>query len=398
MTTPYGTYQVLRQKTETTNTLTLSFLIFGFWVDQAPEVTTSVSYEFYNKDAKGRLLSYTVDSLGFAGQITYSTIPGAMGVPPVAGFDYTDQGNSTFQFTDASYDDITSWAWDFGDGASSTMQNPTHTYAMAGDYTVCLTVTNPNGTDQLCRPLSITAPPQAAFTFTDQFDGLVNFTDASANGPDTWLWDFADGNTSTEQNPSHTFAAPGAYNVCLTVSNAAGSNMTCQMVNPVFTPEANFTYVHDGTGTVTFTDASSNSPNSWAWDFGDGEASSQQNPNHDFASGIYDVCLTASNVAGVNQHCEEITVIISSTEELEEQVVIEVFPNPATRYIQITTPDLIPNSQLKFYNQQGQEMLTQVLLRQQKVDLAGWASGTYRWTVIGENGKILRQGAVIVIE
>lgn len=394
--TPYGFYNVLRQKVTTTTEFSVSFQIFGIWFEQESNVTTDVTYNFFNKEVKGRLLSYTVDSAGMAGEVTFSTIPGAQGVPPVASFEAQDQGSNTFLFTDASYDNITNRTWDFGDGTTimTTETSISHTYAMAGDYTVCLTVENAFGTDQLCKPLTIISAPTAAFTYSDNFEGLVNFQDASSGGPASWLWDFGDGNTSTEQNPSHTYTAPGSYTVCLTVTNAAGSNTICQSVVPLFKPVAAFSYVDPSTGTVSFTDESNNSPTSWSWDFGDGNTSAQQNPSNDFSSGQYTVCLTATNAAGSNQKCEDLTVIIASTSDLAPSLDLQVFPNPAADFIQINLDaPLKENANLVISNTLGQEVYRNTLQQQQRLDLSRWAAGTYQWRVLSKQGQIMALGA-----
>ena len=90
------------------------------------------------------------------------------------------------------------------------------------------------GSDQLVKPSYVTVvpTPTAAFSGTPTTGGppplLVNFTDQSAGNPTSWLWDFGDGNTSTEQNPTHTYGAAGVFDVSLTVTNPAGSNPLVQ--------------------------------------------------------------------------------------------------------------------------------------------------------------------------
>lgn len=81
--------------------------------------------------------------------------------------------------------------------------------------------------------------PVAQFNYSDQGGGTVGFTDQSTNRPTSWLWDFDDGNTSNEQNPTHTFDAAGSYNVCLTVENSAGRNTSCQTVEIMLTSTEN---------------------------------------------------------------------------------------------------------------------------------------------------------------
>jgi PKD repeat protein len=156
-----------------------------------------------------------------------ANISGGGNIPPTADFTFTTT-DLTADFTDASSDadgTIVGWDWDFGDGNTSTAQNPSHTYAAAGTYNVTLTVTdNDSATDSVTKPVTVTAPnqaPTADFTFTT--DCLTaNFTDASSDPDGTivgWDWDFGDGNTSTSQNPSHTYAADGTYTVTLTVTD-----------------------------------------------------------------------------------------------------------------------------------------------------------------------------------
>ncbi len=132
------------------------------------------------------------------------------------------------QFTDLSQD-ATSISWDFGDGATSTEQNPMHTYSAAGTYTVTLSASNKNSTES--KTLQITAEvfkilPVADFSasVTSGYAPLsVQFTDLSQYATSR-SWDFGDGTTSTEQNPAHTYSAAGNYNVNLMVSNENGTS------------------------------------------------------------------------------------------------------------------------------------------------------------------------------
>lgn len=77
--------------------------------------------------------------------------------------------------------------------------------------------------------------PEANFDFTLLTNGPITFRDASQNTPFSWSWDFGDGNTSTQQNPTHEFDSTGTYTVCLTVENIAGTNEACQMISFVTT-------------------------------------------------------------------------------------------------------------------------------------------------------------------
>jgi len=149
---------------------------------------------------------------------------------------------TTVQFTDTSTNSPTSWMWTFGDGGTSTLKNPSHTYTTAGSYTVSLTVTNSGGSNTLTRTNYITVtsaiPPNASFTGSPT-SGVapltVTFTDVSTNSPTSWAWTFGDGGTSTLKNPSHTYTTAGAYTVSLTVTNSGGRS-TASMTNYITVP------------------------------------------------------------------------------------------------------------------------------------------------------------------
>lgn len=135
----------------------------------------------------------------------------------------------TVDFTDASTGTPTSWAWNFGDTETSTDQNPTHEYTDPGTYTVALTVTNDDGSDTETKTdyITVLGPPVANFSGTPLSGTVplsVDFTDSSTNSPDTWFWDFGDGDSSAVQNPTHIYNYIGVYTVTLTASSSAGSD------------------------------------------------------------------------------------------------------------------------------------------------------------------------------
>src|SRR3989440_9040280 len=134
-------------------------------------------------------------------------------------------------FTEQSPGPPAAWSWAFGDGTSSPAQNPVHTYAAAGSYSVSLTVTNSGGSNSLTKPsyISVATPPAPLAPFSGSPTSgtaplAVTFTDQSTGPPAAWSWDFGDGTSSTAQNPVHTYAAAGSYSVSLTVTNSGGSN------------------------------------------------------------------------------------------------------------------------------------------------------------------------------
>jgi PKD repeat protein len=251
--------------------------------------------------------------------ITATPVP-----PPVAEFNANPLVGTVplpVTFTDTSTGSPSTWNWIFGDmgaGNTSTVQNPSHMYTTAGTYSVNLTVTNAGGSKTLIKTnyITVTPPvPVANFTGTPTTGPAplsVSFTDTSTGSPSSWIWMFGDmgaGNTSTLQNPTHTYLSAGTYSVNLTVTNAGGSNtlIKTNYITVVTPPVANFT----GTPLsgpapllVVFTDTSTGSPMDWNWTFGDigaGNTSAVQNPSHTYTTaGTYSVNLTVTNAGGSN--------------------------------------------------------------------------------------------------
>ncbi len=151
---------------------------------------------------------------------------------PVANFICDDQDGvtpHTVRFTDTSTGEPNRWEWNFGDGSPvSTSQNPTHTYQKAGNFTAVLRVSNDAGQSTKKLLIQVVMPlPVADFSASTRSGKLpltVRFTDRSTSEPTSWRWDFGDGGSSREQNPSHTYNRRGAFTVRLTVSNARGSD------------------------------------------------------------------------------------------------------------------------------------------------------------------------------
>ncbi len=135
----------------------------------------------------------------------------------------------TVQFTDQSAGYPSIWSWDFGDGAVSDKQNPIHTYLVPGLYTVTLTVSNDVGSHTAAKTdYIVVSLPDAVAAFEGgpvlgEAPLTVSFTDQSPENPIAWLWQFGDGASSTEQNPTHVYERPGAYTVRLRVTTAEGS-------------------------------------------------------------------------------------------------------------------------------------------------------------------------------
>ena len=283
-------------------------------------------------------------------------------VTPVTDFTYSDE--PVVNFTDLSTNVPTYWDWTFGDGGTSTLQNPVHVYTENGTYNVCLTSGNVAGADSECKTIVIDAylAPEANFTFTG--DPIVSFTDLSTNDPLTWLWNFDDGDVSTEINPVHTYELNGTYNVCLSVTGAGGSDTYCQNVVIAANgsaPVTDFDFAVTGL-TAIFTDLSTNDPEDWYWVFADGDISGLQNPTHTYAVvDIYNVCLTASNPFGSNTSCKVID--LTSGVVQSEITNLTLYPNPAETYT-VVTGELTGGSYetLTIVNAIGQKLNTEGII------------------------------------
>jgi PKD repeat protein len=205
---------------------------------------------------------------------------------------------------------------------------------------VSLTVSGPDGSDTETKirfirlfipeipnadftrePISINAPMTVQFTDTSSAPAtLINLTNgtlfftsiesASLGGITTWTWDFGDGTTSNERNPSHTYQETGSYTVSLTVVGPGGSDTKTrkgyiQLTKPS-APIANFNAKPrsgDGPLVVQFTDATTGHVSSRLWDFGDGTTSTEQNPIHTYTfrdTGNFTVSLTVTGLGGTD--------------------------------------------------------------------------------------------------
>ena len=248
--------------------------------------------------------------------------------PPTADFGFSPDNapfGTNIQFVDTSKDldggHIASWTWDFGDGATSNLQNPTHTFTTSGAHTVTLKVTDDDGGAQSNLAQHVVTvnnqPPTADFGFSPDnapFGTNIQFVDTSKDLDGghiaSWTWDFGDGATSNLQNPTHTFTTSGAHTVTLKVTDDDGgaqSNLAQHVVTVNNQPPtADFGFSPDNApfGTnIQFVDTSKDLDGghiaSWTWDFGDGATSNLQNPTHTFTtSGAHTVTLKVTDDDG----------------------------------------------------------------------------------------------------
>lgn len=206
-------------------------------------------------------------------------------------------GGTSYSFSNGSGPSSIS-VWDYGDGTPlDTAFNPSHTYATPGNYNVCSYITGACNSDTVCTTVIICpAPALADYTYASTYPD-VTFNDNSLNAQ-SYYWDFGDGDTSNLQNPMHTYAASGLYNVCLSVTDSCGGvNTKCRPISvcPALIP------VNLGSDITACGSALINLPGFTTYSWSTGSTTSQATVT---SSGSYTV--VATNSAG----CSGIDTII----------------------------------------------------------------------------------------
>lgn len=233
---------------------------------------------------------------------------------PTASFSFNNTcQDEVVAFTDASTPygatTLTSWSWDFGDGNTSTVTSPNHTYTTPGTKTVTLSIVSSDGcVATLSQTIDIYDLPVTNFTANDTCLGdLTTFTNLStiANGTvATWDWDFGDGNTSNNQDEIHNYASDGVYQVSLTATSDNNCVTSISQQVEVFSePLAAYSFTDDCLyEEVNFVNTSTINTGqivNWDWDFGDGVVSTDESPNYTYSvDGTYTVTLIITSDNG----------------------------------------------------------------------------------------------------
>ncbi|MDQ2720947.1 MAG: PKD domain-containing protein [Bacteroidota bacterium] len=214
---------------------------------------------------------------------------------------------STISFTNSSLgNNLLTYQWNFGDGSTSILPNPAHTYISPGNFSVTLIATNSTGcTDTLIKPNVITiGSTKADFslpTVTCQAT-TFNLKNTSSPTPGSAFWDFGDGTFSHSKDTFKVFNNAGNYTIKMVADFGACKDSVTKTVNVVVTPNVDFsafsTVSCKAPFTVNFTNASSGGA-TYFWDFGDGNTSTQKTPSHVYlAKGNYPVKLFVANASG----------------------------------------------------------------------------------------------------
>ena len=320
----------------------------------------------------------------------------------------------SFQFMDLSTgsNQVIEWSYDFGDGATSTSQNPNHVYQTNGIYTVCLFITTADScTSTFCDQVTVDcigqqSNCQAEFMVVD--DSVTQcptfqFMDLStgSNQVIEWSYDFGDGATSTSQNPNHVYQTNGIYTVCMSITTSDSctswfcDQVTVDCLGQQSNCQAEFIVVDDSVSqcpTFQFYDMSTSTftIGEWYYDFGDGTSSQSKNPSHTFLSnGTYTVCLyTTSADSCTSSYCETITVnCLAGIIDLNE-FEMNVSPNPASNSLSLNLGQTM-GINYRIFGLNGQvydsgERMSEV---QHKFDISTLSKGMYLLEVIVDDHR-----------
>jgi gliding motility-associated-like protein len=261
---------------------------------------------------------------------------GVYGQAPVANFTANTVAGCApliVTFKDLSTNSPTAWEWDFGNGTTSSSQNPSSNYYFAGTYTVTLIVKNASGANAIRQTNYITVYPTPTAKFGENLTtacapATIQFTDFSVPGGSpivSWVWAFGDGSGSNLMSPSHVYTQTGYYDVSLTVTNAGGCSntvtypRTIRIINGI---QPNFTWNQTGSSclapyTLDFVNQTAGPGNlNYNWTLGTGATpatSTSANPaNISYPSaGNYSVTLAVQSDLGCSQTITQ-TVPLSS--------------------------------------------------------------------------------------
>jgi PKD repeat protein len=330
---------------------------------------------------------------------------------PVADFEATPlTGTEPLEvtFTDLTTGDVSAWSWDFGDGTQSTDQNPVHTYATYGVYTVSLTATGPGGDNTNTKTDYITVvaiPPVADFEatpITGNAPLFVSFNSLSTGEIYNWIWDLGNGGEASGENVFFTYNDPGYYTITLTVTGPGGTDVMTKTdyieVFPANPPVVDFSATPtfgEAPLQVTFTNLTTGEVDQYDWSFGDGGASQDEHPVHEYvAVGNYTVALTATGPGGTVTETKVDYILIPVGIDNETTGAYIVYPNPVTHTLQIQFPDK-QKRDLILTNVAGNQLFeTTSEELESQLDMSKYKSGIY-WLTIREKGETVARVKVI---
>lgn len=307
-------------------------------------VFTLTSYTGTTESAHSAQFEYIFETLPLAAAI--STNPSSGQAPLPVTFDGT-----------ASTGDITSYAWDFGDGTLATGQTVQHEYKKAGNYTARLTVSDTNGNSKstttsirVTKAGGLNHSPVASIAInsgTGQSPLTVEFDASGSSDPDgdflTYSWSFGDGSEGTGQTTTHTYYTNGTMHATLTVTDTHNATSTASVSITVSAPpiddkapQAVITVSPSGSiiaatpcrfaGSQSLPSTEDDVITSYHWDFGDGGAASGEKTSHTFSNpGSYTITLTVRDSNGKTGQSTRTIHVVSREEYMKTMFLLQVY-------------------------------------------------------------------------
>ncbi len=284
------------------------------------------------------------------------------------------------------------YTWDFGNGQTSTLDNPITSYAGPGTYTITLSATNTNGcSDFTSRTINIDTKPIADFHAGDVCDGtaasFINNTINTSAGI-AYVWEFGDGRFSSAKDTSLLYSAVGAYNVKLYAMTLNGcSDTASQTLNVNELPSSTFTYqsAQTGDGKMVFLGPVGTGYN-YQWFMGDGGKSTIQGFTYKYnASGNYSVQLIVTTDKGcTSSSTQTVAVFPTGLDEIEGNV--RIYPNPSAGMVFVDLSEVAETAiELVVRDIQGKELFRSQSMGgiTTNLDLRAYPGGTYLIDVLG---------------
>ncbi|MBK7966364.1 MAG: PKD domain-containing protein [Bacteroidetes bacterium] len=254
-----------------------------------PGLGTSYSIGF-SFAARGYI---TTGRWGGQGQLTNQTYMLIESPSPLFTINYTGCG-SNISLTNQTIG-ATSYFWNFGDGTTSTLQNPSHNYLSNGTYNVSLIVSNGQCPDTLIQSVTIANIVSSQFTLANfNCSNTISINNQSLNALN-YNWNWGNGQTASGVQTSYTYPSPGSYTITLIASNGFCADTSTQSITISNPTISNFNFTTDCSNTINVTNQSINATN-YVWNWGNGQSTSGNITNYTYPlPGTYNVSLIASN-------------------------------------------------------------------------------------------------------
>ncbi len=290
-------------------------------------------------------------------------------------FDYDTCVAGPVTFTDVSFSDagpftITDWFWDFGDGNTSSLQNPIHSYMIPGELPASLTVTDINGCqatetqliDYFPAPAVLIVEP-SIFLGCEPASIFLNNLSFPIDSTYDILWDLGDGNTSTEISPTHVYEESGVYSISLEVISPIGcfaADSFANFITILDSPTAAFSFLPEEltslTPVATFTDESIEAA-SWSWQFGESGSSFLQNPIFEFPdTGQQIITLVVTHESGCTDTARQIVDIIPQVTYFLPNAFTPNFDDLNDEFVGVGIFDGMRNFQMQIFNRWGEQI------------------------------------------